>query len=63
MGDPFYFSLALIDDKSNVVRLCALPALCTPTKATLNHLHWIDGIDDKSGIDLEVNLLSFLAKN
>ncbi len=61
VGDPNVL-WKKIGDKSEPTKLCAMPLFCSPARATLNHLHWIDGLDDGSKIDLEVDLLEFLSK-
>jgi poly(3-hydroxybutyrate) depolymerase len=39
---------------------CASAALCSPIGAFLNHLHWPDGVEDQTGVDLEPVMLQFM---
>jgi poly(3-hydroxybutyrate) depolymerase len=39
---------------------CAPALLCGSLVAVLNHLHWPDGVEDRSGIDWEPVMLEFL---
>ena len=49
-----------IDGSGAAADWCAAAWLCSMTAATLNHLHWPDGVEDHGGIDWEPEMLEFL---
>jgi hypothetical protein len=51
-------TLQLYDSDGRPTTVCA--ARCRRVPGLMNHLHWPDGIDDKSGRDHEVEILHFL---
>jgi hypothetical protein len=53
----------IIAGTGQIVSSCSGTALCTKGGATLNHIRWPDGIADKSNIDHEPAMLTFLRQH
>ncbi len=50
----------LVDGYGERDDTCTSPAWCPVWAATLNHIHWPDGVSDGSGNDYELEMLEFL---
>lgn len=51
----------IVNGMGAVTESCTPAWLCTLGIATINHLRWPDGVDDRSGLDHEPEMLDFLA--
>jgi len=52
-----------VDGAGNRVGRCRAPGFCPLAAASLNHIRWPDGVDDRSGVDYEHEILSFFRAN
>ncbi len=62
VGDPNVRWMIVRGD-GPTVSACTPPLLCPYATATVNHIHWPDGVEDGSGIDHEPEILGFLRDN
>jgi dienelactone hydrolase len=59
MADPNVVD-TLLDAHAQPATACAATELCTTAIGGLNHANWPDGINDTSGVDVELAMLAFL---